>query len=986
MKKFLTMILVAILMTPSVLCASGTMNADTVAEVYAKQLSNEQVEVVWSWDKIVPQATFIDFETGDFSQGNFVNDPTYPWEITQDAYEGNYAVRSTNKGVDGGEYFLNLEVDVPYDAVMSFYHKVSSEWSFDGGVFYIDGQSKASMTGTDKDWEYVEVAVSAGKHTYTWGYFKDGEFAEGEDTYWVDNIVPFAPREEIAEGWLHYDNGVLLNAAGMGSVGADNYWAVSFPDMSQYAGQTLTKIAMMLHNGTNVKASVCLGGTDAPGTVMATQDFAASPGEIVEIELDTPVAIDGTEPLWIVMYCNDGEHPAAASEYCGDPNGSWFGYNDVWKPAHEWNLSPMTWILRAYVEDATGRTVALSQGDFECVDTNTANVSLKSVSSEKRIIVGTPSRATRSEHTFNLYKKNIFTDTEAELIAEGLDDMEFVDDTWATAEAGLYQWGVEVADVNSGKADRAAIVWSNTLDKNMFTTVEVQVELNTDESTNNTEVTLLNVNEPEYIYNVILDATGTYKWDKFRKGTYKYTVHKEGYESNATEKIVEILDDTTLTCTLLETITAANNLYVSPTGWAMWEGEKVVSKGDEFVFDFEDATMDGWVTYDVDGDDFTWKHVDTFWGLNYGYNSNGSILSASYTNELGPLHPDNYIVTEKKYLIGGASQLTFMVSPYDEVFPHEHYGVAVSTTGNTPEDMEMIWEETLLADKGNTRNVDAVRGQNNNRINNWYLRTIDLSAFEGQEIYIALRHFDSYDEYIFFIDDISLINATKSSRAIQSYTVLLNGDEEATVTEMSYQHANVTPGETYTTTVIANFASGESAPIESTWTCVACDEFEGASDLKAEYLNGNMVLTWTLPTDALGVLIYRDDELLTEKIVETENYYDPVEADVLHKYCIRVVHDNYAVACPQCFDHVGMSENSTNTMSIYPNPVRDNLTITAENMTRITIVNTLGQVVYDRNVNSDNEIVNMSSYDSGIYMLRITTEKGVTTNRISVIK
>ena len=73
-----------------------------------------------------------------------------------------------------------------------------------------------------------------------------------------------------------------------------------------------------------------------------------------------------------------------------------------------------------------------------------------------------------------------------------------------------------------------------------------------------------------------------------------------------------------------------NNLYVSPTGWAKWDGEKVITKGDEFTFDFEDGTMDGWVTYDVDGDDFTWKHVWDFWGEDYGYNSNASILSGSY--------------------------------------------------------------------------------------------------------------------------------------------------------------------------------------------------------------------------------------------------------------------------------------------------------------------------------------------------------------------
>ncbi len=985
MKRFLTMILVMMALVPSTLCVAQNTE---VHQVLATPLSNSEVKVEWSWSEIVPQSVVIDFETGDFSQGNFINDDEYPWEITQDAYEGNYAAKSSNEGVDGDEHFLTLEVDVPYDAIMSFYHKVSSEWSYDGGVFYIDGQSRASMTGTDKDWEYVEVAVSAGKHTYAWGYFKDESDFDGEDTYWVDNIVPFAPREEITEGWLHYDDGVFANGAGMGYEGGDNYWAVSFPDMSAYAGQTLTKVATMIYQGSNVTASVCLGGTDAPGTVMATKSFTATPEQVVEVELNTPVAIDGTQPLWIVMYCNDGRYPAAASQYCGDPNSSWFGSNDEWAPVSDWGLSPMSWIIRGYVEDANGRTVAISQGDLAPMAATADKV--MAFTPEKKMIVGTPARTPRSEgYTYNLYKQNVFTNGEAELVAEGLTDTVYVDNTWATDEVGIYQWGVAVVTGGNDPENPVGnIVWSNTIDKDMFTMVDVTVELNTDDNAKGTEVTLANVNEPEYVYETVLDATGTYTWNEIRRGTYEFTVYKKGYESSATAEVVEILDETTLTCTLTEIISAANNLYVSPTGWAKWEGEKVITKGDEFIFGFEDGTMDGWVTYDVDGDDFTWKHVWDFWGEDYGYNSNASILSASYTNELGPLFPDNYIVTEEKYLIGGASQLTFMVSPFDDNYPNEYYGVAVSTTGNTPEDLEMIWEETFMPGKGTPRNADATRAQNITREGNWYLRTVDLSAFEGQEIYIALRHFNCTDQYIFFIDDITLTNATKSSRAIESYTVLLNGVEEATVTDLHYRHEDVTAGETYTTTVIANFASGSSDPVEYTWTAVACDEYEGVSDLDIKYSDGNAMLTWTIPAEALGVLVYRDGKLLTEEILYAESYSDPLTAAGTFNYCVEAVYEDYATSCLQCeefeYDGVSVKENDANAMRIYPNPVKDNLTITAEAMTRITITNTLGQVMYDEEVVSDNQEINVSQYKAGVYVVRIATETGVIVERVVV--
>ena len=1305
MKRFLTRIIMMVLMIPSVVCANsnGTREADTITEVLARTISSNEVEIMWSWNKIVPQSVVVDFETGDLSQGDFENDATYPWEITQDAYESNYAVKSTNSGVDNSEHFLELTVEIPYDGVMSFYHKVESEFNYDGGRFYIDGQRKVSITGI-KDWEFVELPVTAGVHTYSWSYVKDFYGDEGEigsDSYYVDNIVPYEPKAEIPEGWLYYDDGYMDNAIGIGQEGLDNYWAVSFPDMSEYAGKTLTKVAVMIYQGNNVTVSVCLGGTTAPGTVMSTKSFTATPCELVEVELDVPVAIDGTEPLWIVTHCNDGLYPAASSVYCGDPNSSWFMSNNEWHNVAEITYPPVnrTWIIRGYVEDEDGRTVALSHGDFNAVSNATADDKVLSITPERGMIVGTPTRIYSNEYTYNLYKRNVFTGDKPELIEGNLTDTTYIDNTWATYGAGLYQWGVEVATNNIRKANRGdilnvdfedgqwpegwlsttelpypslgdwsvrselsgttlnpmglnaayskgtgyglhfcmitsalnlaaettstlsflyanpdwlgdycklnvkigssqegpweavwttgtnytieltpvtidlsayagqtiyinfenedsfghgicvdnivlsnggddpdpnptedIIVWSNILEKDMFTTVEVKAELNTDESINGTEVTFVNLNEPEYSYDVRLGNTGTYTWNEFRRGTYEYSVYKRGYESSVVSEIIEILDETSLTCTLTEIVSAATNLYVSPTGWAMWKGEVVSLEGDEFIFDFEDGTTNGWVHIDADGDGLKWANTNEYLAEPLGYESSQCILSASYNNTYGALEPDNYIITAEKYLIGDMSQLTFVVKPMDPDYIEEHYGVAISTKGNTsPDDFDMIWEETIST-------ID------------WEFKTVDLSEYSGTEVYVALRHFDCTDNYMVIIDNVALINASKSSRNIESYTVMLNGVEEAIVEELNYRHEDITPGETYTTTVVANFASGNATPVEYTWTAVSCDEYESVSDLKAEHTDGGALLSWSLPegslsteefkydngvnwnfvgitgfdnikwavmfpaeeltagtlskvsmydalahtgdifvylggdtapqtlvttqpyecTDiedfavfeleepvaidgtenlwivfgnndmsgsvapvsdnesssnarwisvdgvnwldassvyattelsfqirayietgaALGVLVYRDDERITEKIIAANSYLDPITESGTFNYCVEVVYNDYAVSCSQCveFDYVGVSENNVNAMNVYPNPVKDNLTITAEAMTRITITNTLGQVMLDENVASDSELINMSQYEAGVYVVRITTESGVAVERITVVK
>ena len=80
---------------------------------------------------------------------------------------------------------------------------------------------------------------------------------------------------------------------------------------------------------------------------------------------------------------------------------------------------------------------------------------------------------------------------------------------------------------------------------------------------------------------------------------------------------------------------------------------------------------------------------------------------------------------------------------------------------------------------------------------------------------------------------------------------------------------------------------------------------------------------------------------------------------------------------------LNIDETNVNGMLIYPNPAKDNLTIMAEGMKRVTITNTLGQVIYDNEADTDNEVINMSQYDAGIYMVRITTETGSVVRKVS---
>lgn len=72
--------------------------------------------------------------------------------------------------------------------------------------------------------------------------------------------------------------------------------------------------------------------------------------------------------------------------------------------------------------------------------------------------------------------------------------------------------------------------------------------------------------------------------------------------------------------------------------------------------------------------------------------------------------------------------------------------------------------------------------------------------------------------------------------------------------------------------------------------------------------------------------------------------------------------------------------------NIFPNPTNGNITVEAEGMQRLVVVNEMGQVMYDTEVSSDTETLNMSQFGAGIFMIRIYTENGIATKRVTVIR
>ena len=142
-----------------------------------------------------------------------------------------------------------------------------------------------------------------------------------------------------------------------------------------------------------------------------------------------------------------------------------------------------------------------------------------------------------------------------------------------------------------------------------------------------------------------------------------------------------------------------------------------------------------WKFIDQDGDGYGWKYSSEQFN-SFVHSGSDALISASYINDIGALHPDNFAITPKLIIPSEGATLEWWDAPYQAEYP-DSYGVFVSTTGNAPADF------TSLVFNGPVGS-------------SWTKHSCSLAGFAGQEIYVAFRHYNISDAYWFGIDDIKV--------------------------------------------------------------------------------------------------------------------------------------------------------------------------------------------------------------------------------------
>lgn len=327
-----------------------------------------------------------------------------------------------------------------------------------------------------------------------------------------------------------------------------------------------------------------------------------------------------------------------------------------------------------------------------------------------------------------------------------------------------------------------------------------------------------------------------------------------------------------------------------------------------------------WTTIDADDDGNNW------------YIYSGTIQSASYANYA--LYPDNWLVTPQIAIPATSSyEVTWTATAQDQSWPAEHYGVYVSTTGTDTSNFTLLQEWTLSTGVFNP--------------------VIDLSDYSGQNIYIALRHFNCTDQFRMSIDDFIVREQAGANQ------VVIN------VQQNNPAYGSVTGGGTYTigdnVTVSATPASGYSfsrwvdtanatISTENPYTFVAATNLT----LKAIFLT-NSADTYTITVEvndstmgtATGGGVYTAGDVVTLSATPYAGY-EFVNWTQISGFGENVVSTNASFSTTATGDKTFRANFAADSTVVPPTPVADSLVVnmSVNNATMGTTVPAPGTHIY----------------------------------------
>ena len=221
----------------------------------------------------------------------------------------------------------------------------------------------------------------------------------------------------------------------------------------------------------------------------------------------------------------------------------------------------------------------------------------------------------------------------------------------------------------------------------------------------------------------------------------------------------------------------------------------------------------------------------------------------------------------------------------------------------------------------------------------------------------------------------------------QGYVYYSNSGEAKTLTLNTNDGRSAQPN----VTASDNLFHPEAGNYADNMTLTAVVDFGGAELRSEDYevaafcngeCRGSAKLTYFAPTDsyiAFLTLYGNDGDEL--EFVLTDGDMTTLSGSTL-RFATDGRIGTLSEPYPLCFGFTGLDDNAANRVSVYPNPSRDVFNIKGEGIRRIDVFNAFGQVVFSAETSNDTFQVDLSDKATGVYLLRVVTESGVTNQQL----
>jgi hypothetical protein len=220
--------------------------------------------------------------------------------------------------------------------------------------------------------------------------------------------------------------------------------------------------------------------------------------------------------------------------------------------------------------------------------------------------------------------------------------------------------------------------------------------------------------------------------------------------------------------------------------------------------------------------------------------------------------------------------------------------------------------------------------------------------------------------------------------APDSWKVYKDGVEVADVTDMMYTDPLLDPGVTYTYAATAVYDGEESmmsVPDEGSVEIPADLE---PSDFYVDVVNYTVTSYWSLPVGCAvpdGYNVYRDGTKVNTSLITDMFFVEPVVPQGFFEYKAEAVYyfgdSGFSNVDWADVPSTGIGENPMNVLNVYPNPANDVVNIIASYTVKsIQVLNNIGQVILSSEINDKSYQFNVSTFEKGIYFIKIETGEG----------